>query len=371
MNFFLFDVIRDMNVKMPEEINRTELALNICFQNSEVLDEEKFIAYLASTGNNVSYVLNRDKKRYKMHKTRIIPVKHRFGMVSSIFRERRNIETRFLYGPLLCYRFKSKAMIALTKKYMTNVTAMYLSIESKEPNFDYGRLVTVTDMGSMSESQLIEVETYSYTFYRLEWPYVDKCTKERRDVLIHQITDNVLPGNRAIYENAGYGNMTVATKTDEVTTTYSLCSQVIYLTQASSHTADAFREPLVVVRLVKGSEPSFDIESKPRIDNIDYVTYILGAMGSWLGFTFIGINPVPYLLQTTDGKATSRSAGDRNVQRELTRLRRISTQAQNKISDMKADAIHEKNSASARFNQLEEMIGKLKQEVAARGRRIY
>lgn len=367
MNFFLFDVIRDVNVKMPEEINRTGLALNICFQNGEVLDEEKFIAYLASIGNNVSYALNQEKKRYKTHKVRTIRVKHRFGMVSSIFRERRNIETRFLYGPLLCYRFKSKAMIALTKKYMTNVTAMYLSVESKEPNFDYGRLVTVTDMGSISESQLIEAETYSYTFYRLEWPYVDTCTKERRNVSI-QVINGVLPGNRAIYENAGYGNLTVATKMDEVTTTYNLCSQVIYLTQASSHTADAFREPLVVVRVVKGGEPSFDIESKPRIDNIDYVTYILGAMGSWLGFTFIGINPVPYLLQTADGEATSRSAGDRNVQRELTLLRRINTQAQKQISDMKADAIHGKNSACARFNRLEEMIGNLKQEVAARGR---
>ena len=37
--------------------------------------------------------------------------------------------------------------------------------------------------------------------------------------------------------------------------------------------------------------------SKPKIDDIDYVTYILGALGSWFGFSFIGINPIPYLLE--------------------------------------------------------------------------
>lgn len=50
------------------------------------------------------------------------------------------------------------------------------------------------------------------------------------------------------------------------------------------------------------TEPSFVIKSKPRIDNIDYVTYIFGAFGAWLGFSFISINPVPYLFQIKKGK---------------------------------------------------------------------
>lgn len=42
---------------------------------------------------------------------------------------------------------------------------------------------------------------------------------------------------------------------------------------------------------------SYYIESKPRIDNIDYDTYVLGAMDSWLGFTFLMLNPVLYCMK--------------------------------------------------------------------------
>lgn len=42
------------------------------------------------------------------------------------------------------------------------------------------------------------------------------------------------------------------------------------------------------------------MESKPRIDNIDYVTYIFGALGSWFGFSFIQLNPVGIFLQRRD-----------------------------------------------------------------------
>ena len=46
--------------------------------------------------------------------------------------------------------------------------------------------------------------------------------------------------------------------------------------------------------------PSQRIVSRPKIENIDYMTYILGALGSWIGFSFIRLNPVNKFLRRID-----------------------------------------------------------------------
>ena len=51
-------------------------------------------------------------------------------------------------------------------------------------------------------------------------------------------------------------------------------------------------------------DPSYHIQSHPKIQNVDYVTYIFGAFGTWFGFSFILFNPVKYifLFRTTFSK---------------------------------------------------------------------
>lgn len=46
-------------------------------------------------------------------------------------------------------------------------------------------------------------------------------------------------------------------------------------------------------------QPSFRIASKAKIEDIDLITYILGALGSWIGFSFLGFNPIPFLSKLT------------------------------------------------------------------------
>lgn len=43
-------------------------------------------------------------------------------------------------------------------------------------------------------------------------------------------------------------------------------------------------------------ESSYEIVSQAKIDDIDYVTYIFGAMGTWFGFSFLMMNPFGYFL---------------------------------------------------------------------------
>ena len=42
------------------------------------------------------------------------------------------------------------------------------------------------------------------------------------------------------------------------------------------------------------------MESKARINIIDFITYVMGALGSWIGFSFLLINPVPFIFKIKD-----------------------------------------------------------------------
>lgn len=44
------------------------------------------------------------------------------------------------------------------------------------------------------------------------------------------------------------------------------------------------------------THPSFEIASKPAIRAIDVITYTLGAMGSWIGFSFLNLNPTAFAV---------------------------------------------------------------------------
>ena len=47
---------------------------------------------------------------------------------------------------------------------------------------------------------------------------------------------------------------------------------------------DSGRSLVIASELSK--DPSIEISSQPKIANIDYVTYVLGACGTWFGFVF-------------------------------------------------------------------------------------
>ena len=48
----------------------------------------------------------------------------------------------------------------------------------------------------------------------------------------------------------------------------------------------------------KSDKPSFEIISKAKIERVDFFTYVFGAFGTWLEFSFLVINTVPALFET-------------------------------------------------------------------------
>ena len=41
--------------------------------------------------------------------------------------------------------------------------------------------------------------------------------------------------------------------------------------------------------------PRSEVVSQPKIAMIDYITYVLGACGTWFGFSFLILNPAPFV----------------------------------------------------------------------------
>lgn len=83
------------------------------------------------------------------------------------------------------------------------------------------------------------------------------------------------------------------------------CEQKLYLAQIASTSSIKGFGSSMDIKILSDVDASYNVDSKPRIDNIDYVTYILGAMGSWIRFSFIGINPTPYFIKATTNKVES------------------------------------------------------------------
>lgn len=60
--------------------------------------------------------------------------------------------------------------------------------------------------------------------------------------------------------------------------------------------------------------PSYKIQSQPKIENVDFLTYILGAFSTWFGFSFIFFNPANYVsYQPSTTKLSTISMSDKRL----------------------------------------------------------
>lgn len=305
-NFFRFDVIRDIKVIMPEQINNSGIALNICFENSQVVTEDAVMA----AGN--IYEVNREELIIKMS------ANQRFNSTPGsgpLFPSSNEVE-RFLFGTKFCYQVKNVTNVVAEGHLLGKVKATSLSRGEKLPSFDHNRLVTVI-LDLVRSNSRFDVKYHVHSFNRLKWPYTDNCADyivSQIQAIVHCI--NLISLNKT---NTLYQYKVVRSKSrhiDRVIDTAEVeeherictnkfpqldCIQNVYLTSSTAK-SETTKVWLGKIKFFTGddSDPSYWIQSKPRIDNIDFVTYILGSLGAWIGFSFIVINPVPYFLHVEE-----------------------------------------------------------------------
>lgn len=162
----------------------------------------------------------------------------------------------------------------------------------------------------------------SYLNERLSWPYVDDCTDytmlgylDRNDAINSCINDmKVSEANRTydrkIFQHGVNMNSTSYAPYREVCAArYPNCdcySNNIFTRITHQKIDDAANYLAFMLQL--SDLPSFEIRSQSKIADIDYVTYVLGACGTWFGFSFLMLNPSVLFSNTEDCKKKKSSS---------------------------------------------------------------
>lgn len=241
-----------------------------------------------------------------------IPINVRFNSApkddsDDIFRFSHKIIDKFLRGTDNCY--------------VINDYSIYFNVHLKFSSIDYSRSHLIIKNQSVKFHRLRPGEDKYVTFqgtsnwyeiFRLASPYQDGCKDykingffDRTDAFESCLSKQNFFGDRKVLwydsyseSNGSYGysprNIFQLQKSCQELTKNPDCEYKFYLNNLERGGLNPHS-----IYFEKDVDTSFMVTSKPRIDDIDYVTYILGALGSWLGFSFLGCNPVPYIMSMT------------------------------------------------------------------------
>ena len=188
-----------------------------------------------------------------------------------------------------------------------------LSEQRKLPTTEF--LLTAPIIGDLYEENY-EVSSYFYETNRLRKPYEDNCFDyktidliDRRDAVEEcvnrdMISNRNISNQYKIFTQEYNHRISRGPSVEEDICIYNRCEKEIR--SKDCHEQVHFTS-ISIIRRIHGfggvvqkfsKYPSFYIESHSKIDDIDFITYIFGAMGTWFGFSFLMINPFQYILTT-------------------------------------------------------------------------
>lgn len=309
VNFFKFEIVSDIKIMMPEKENLTKY-FNLCFENYKVIDYDRYEKYCKSRHMTPNESNFNDET----------PVKDRFNLTQHRGPYFTYDVIRYFRSSFICYHGNITGSEAvLYKSQLPNVTAIGLFFSQVYPVIDFERLQFFSGTNQMTKSSVKILHSNVYTMKRLKFPYPDACIKhEYSKVISHAECLNektmTISGklsrasNIAENEDINFSNMTIISSPKKIHDMK--CNEILLYPDCHENSIFTYFKPgLALVDtnetklVLKGSEsllPSFLIESKPRIDNIDYVTYIFGALGTWVGFCFLQLNPIGIFFQRQD-----------------------------------------------------------------------
>lgn len=327
MNYFRFDVVSDIKVVMPEEVSDNNV-LNVCFKYYEVMNFEQFmnmlVKYNISGTNLFEEQAALDKK---------ILIKDIFKITldaDQIFSKPNNDSldiTKLILLRLVCYRIDDMNVtkyINVKQDDLDNVTMATISYTPKIKMIDRERMQFVTEIRKRNISSCVLIRFNAYSITKLSWPYVDECANytdlgfiNRNDAVNHCTNERKIARDGAIYRgisqknNSKYvdyrfaGNVDVYDRDKFMCKikydAYDDCFKETIFTQVIINDAPTMNnQPTISLEVDDSTLPSYKIRSKPMINDIDFLTFIFGALGSWLGFSFLLINPIPHLFKVND-----------------------------------------------------------------------
>lgn len=136
MNFFKFDVIKDINVLMPEEVKNSNLQMNICFKNYEILQYDYYIRYMIEQQFGETARKNADSKFTKRKVVTSMTLDERFTITmgkKTIIHRDQGIE--FIFDINFCFQVNA-SLVRIERKNIANVTDIGFSKGESIRHFD-------------------------------------------------------------------------------------------------------------------------------------------------------------------------------------------------------------------------------------------
>lgn len=335
-NFFEFQTVSSIDVSIPgsEEIKD----VNICFEGHELMDYELYSGIrkkyfgIDDPLYRASYGYLSGEQKFQV----ILPIWEVFlslhlGTKSHGLAFNASHEI-FMLGNLICYNMKhdrthqskvvdnfypiSDTIIAygyMETHKMENVSEILavLGPKYKLPWIEF--YLSKKHKIGKRVSNIIKISGYSFHVSKLEYPYTDNCFNYTsmdvvdRDDLINNCINDVMNSEK---------NVSWTMKIFRKGSPYRLGSQHFDIVRHCSlkyKQTDCYQETVFTESVIKQSwddgrlsvsfeyfmtdKPSYFLSSQPKIQNIDFITYVFGAFGTWFGLSFIGINPFGSLIK--------------------------------------------------------------------------
>lgn len=348
---------------MPGRIDSK--ALTICFRADEMYNHSVYRDLITKSGFNYELIANNKSLHFNFIFN--LTLKDRFQLAINgynLFSSREGVSFRplsleilpFTISSEICYQLhvidkQLKSMLSpispgvqegyvLPVNAMRNVTGMYivLSPVCRLPWSEFSTVDRTTEFESKNATVVFFVSSYSMNISKLKFPYTDRCVdyasfgyEDGYDAIRQCLNDaeieeyNELSGAQFFTINSTNQSMRIASFAHtENRNLWETClnrygnddctMETVFTVNTMKTIKNPSYKDILLFAVSRSKQASLVITSKARIDDIDFITYILGALGSWIGFSFLSINPIPYFFKVINQTNTNQ---DQNKQNEI------------------------------------------------------
>lgn len=329
-NFFLFGVVSDIKIFMADTI-KEDKNLHICFRLPELLNmtvyeqlRKKYHGSLTSDSQEASFYWN--LMLDEMFRLSLEP--------DEVFNRIIGTKTweSYIHGYNICYEFRGIELGLAFKPDSLSVSEIEVLLDDALPKAcRRARDMKVYEIALGAETSTLLSVNY-YDMIKLPSPYLDNCFDYTSIGYVDQhnaigicrleyaMTKGFIPNSGYCYKKSEAKYLPYRMYTldgDNCNSWYQRVDcRMKYFRMVSDRTVDNssfstnFNDTEVFFLTETGNDPSFLIESKPRIDNIDYVTYVCGALGTWFGICALNFNPFPILFKPNEPTGDNTNAVD-------------------------------------------------------------
>lgn len=319
-NYFAFDVVSDINLI---NVDDRVLSYNLCFKLDEIVDKFQYRdtakkIYNRTYRNRIdTFLLYKRFNKKEQLSVMIDP--------TLLFGRAKNYLILQSIGTLGCYQLQLDGFGYMIVAYISSIQRFWVSLSERLPLNDYLRYdyIKTQLLTRNYETQVIAYH-HDLDLIKLPWPYVDDCMHYAPLGFINQrnaiercyanLTMGLRDGTVVQMSDTNYLNMSWDYFEDNIDNQCIVkyhnqdCSSSIIYTDTKIRREES-KSTMGRVKLVREHltrDASFKIVSKPKVEKIDYFSFVLGTVGAWLGISALDLNPFSFFL------SPQKSGGDVN-----------------------------------------------------------